>query len=135
MPLMVAAVCNGRGKVRGLLKDYARATAMHLPFAFFLNLLAISAVAGDFAPMALNSYTAAPTVLRSATVFQQDGTVLGNIQGVERSASGINLVRIGVAGGRVITLQAADASYDAAKNQVVTDMAATKAAAAKGSAP
>jgi hypothetical protein len=78
--------------------------------------------------MALNSYTAAPVKLATATVYQQDGRVLGNIQGVEGLSGGLSRVQIGIAGPRTISLPASEASYDAAANVVVTDDAATKAA-------
>lgn len=98
-----------------------------LPIAI-IALLPWPAAAEDFAPMVLNGYTAAPARIASATVYRQDGVLLGNVQGVDRSATGIQAIRIGVAGPRVITLGAAQASYDAFKNVVVTDADATKAA-------
>jgi hypothetical protein len=91
-----------------------------------LVLLTIPAAADDIAPMALNSFTSAPPEIASATVFQQDGTTLGNVQGIDRAPGSIEGMKIGVAGSRIISLRANDVSYDAVKNVVVTDMAATK---------
>ncbi len=91
-----------------------------------MTLLPLPASAEDFAPMALNSHTALPVRIQSATVFQQDGTLLGNVQGVDKSPTGIQGIRVGVSGPRVITLGAAQASYDAVNNVVVLDADATK---------
>lgn len=91
-------------------------------------LLVTPAAADDIAPMALNSFTNAPPQIASATVFQQDGTTLGNVQGIDRTPSSIRGMKIGVTGNRIINLPASDVSYDAVNNVVVTDMIATRQA-------
>ncbi len=96
--------------------------------AMFLALLAAPADADDIAPMALNSFTSSPPQINTASVFQQDGTILGNVQGVDRDLGAIAGLKIGVAGNRIISLTADAVSYDAVKNVVVTDETATKAA-------
>jgi len=103
--------------------------------AIGLCLPAIPVWAQDIAPSALNSFTTPPAKIASATVYRQDGSVLGNIQGFERSPGAIASVSIGVAGGRVISLRAFDASYDAVSNVVVTDMVATMAALEQKASP
>jgi hypothetical protein len=93
-----------------------------------LVLLAVPAAADDIAPMALNSFTSPPPRIASATVFQQDGSTLGNVQGIDRTTGSIGSMRIGVVGNRVISLPASAVSYDAGNNVVVTDESATRAA-------
>lgn len=104
---------------------------MRLLPAIFAVFLVGPAAADDFAPMALNSFTAAPVKLQTATVYRQDGELLGNIQGVERGANGLSRLRIGIVGPRTISLPASDASYDPAANVVVAEDASMKAAIAK----
>jgi len=86
------------------------------------------AVADDFAPMALNSYTKAPPQLATAKVFAQDGALLGNVQGVEGSPGSITILRVGIPGPAVIGIGASHVSYDAFKNVIVAEEAQTKAA-------
>jgi hypothetical protein len=105
----------------------------HIFCAVILNFLPIDSFgqSSEFAPMALNGYSALPTRFAAAKVFQQDGVLLGNIQRLERGPGGIpNVLMIGVAGPRIISVAAADASYDAVNNIVVTDMTATTTALA-----
>jgi len=101
---------------------------MRLILPIFLALFAVPAAADEFAPMALNSFTSPPSRIMSAAVFQQDGTTLGNVQGIERPTGSIAGMKIGVAGNRTIKLRASDVSYDAVNNVVVTDELATRAA-------
>ncbi len=103
--------------------------------AMSLALFAVPAAADDFAPMALNSFTNPPPRIGSATVFQQDGTTLGNVQGIEQTPGAIGGMKIGVAGNRIISLAASVVSYDAGNNVVVTDETATKAALGQKPSP
>ncbi len=105
--------------------------SMRVLIAISLNLLGLPALAEDIAPMALNGFTAPPLQIASAAVYRQDGTALGNVQAVDRSVDAVEGLRIGVVGRRTITLPASDASYDAVKNEVVTDTTALDAALGK----
>jgi len=83
----------------------------------------------DFAPMALNSFTILPSPFPYARVMGQDGSVMGNIQGVQRGPNGVpTSIRIGVAGGKIITLRATEASYEQGGNVVIADMRAASEA-------
>ena len=107
--------------------------AGHIFYVVVLGFLPIDSFGqtNEFAPMALNGYSALPTRFAAAKVFQQDGVLLGNIQRLERGPGGIpSVLMIGVAGPRIISVAATDASYDAVNNIVVTDMTATTTALA-----
>jgi hypothetical protein len=104
--------------------------------AFALAAQASQAAGDDFAPMALNSFTVLPKRFPSARVMGQDGALLGNVQAVQSDLGGKpTTIRIGVAGGRIISLRSDEASYDESANIVVTDFEATKAAMAAVGSP
>jgi hypothetical protein len=104
--------------------------------AFALAAQASQAAGDDFAPMALNSFTVLPMRFPSARVMGQDGALLGNVQAVQSDLGGKpTTIRIGVAGGRIISLRSDEASYDESGNIVVTDFEATKAAIAAVGSP
>jgi hypothetical protein len=108
--------------------------ALIVAFALAAN---VARAAGDeFAPMALNSFTVLPKHFPSARVMGQDGALLGNVQAVQSDLGGKpTTIRIGVAGGKIISLRSDEASYDENGNIVVTDFEATKAAIAAVGSP
>jgi hypothetical protein len=108
--------------------------ALIIAFALAAN---VARAAGDeFAPMALNSFTVLPKNFPSARVMGQDGALLGNVQAVQSDLGGNpTVIRIGVAGGKIISLRSDEASYDENGNIVVTDFEATKAAMAAAGSP
>jgi len=78
--------------------------------------------ARDLAPTALESYTHAPANIGSAKVVDQRGRMVGSIKGIETDAAGRpDAISIQPANGQPLMVVAAgDASYDKARNVVVT---------------
>jgi hypothetical protein len=81
--------------------------------------------AEDLAPSALNSYTALPAKFLQAKVYQQDGTILGDVLRIEYSAGYQKLV-IRTGGNKEIALSGAEASYDEGLNVLVVETEAVK---------
>jgi len=83
----------------------------------------------EFAPMVLNGYSSLPPKFRVAKVFAQDGTLVGNVQRIERGPDGrFTQIVVGISGPRVISLAAHNASWDDPTNSIVIDSEAMKAA-------
>ena len=83
-------------------------------------LLARPAWAETFAPMALNSFSTTPEKIQTAQVFNQEGQALGKVYRVATDQTG-KPVQLDILhqDGRVISISAVDASYEAASNVVV----------------
>jgi hypothetical protein len=79
------------------------------------------AAAEDFAPVALNSFTATPARIGSAPVLDQNGTVIGKVQGVATDQDGKPSAISYRVGNRLLVIAAPAVSYDAQKNIVVAD--------------
>ena len=79
-------------------------------------------VGSHFAPMALNSYTTSPAKLGSAKVFDQHGNMVGSVKGIATDAAG-KPAAISVqpaSGGPLMIVAAGAASFDQARNEVIT---------------
>jgi hypothetical protein len=76
--------------------------------------------ADDFAPMALNSLSAAPEIV-SAPVMDRNGTIIGKVRAVATDQDGRPSAISYIAGNRLMVVAAPAVSYDAQKNLVVAD--------------
>jgi hypothetical protein len=76
----------------------------------------------DFAPMALGSFTALPKNIYSAQVFDQRGSVVGSVKGIETDAAGKpDAISIQPSDGQqIMVVGAGDVSYDQVRNVLVT---------------
>jgi hypothetical protein len=91
----------------------------------FLSALVFSLpafAAGDFAPVALNSLSAAPKIV-SAPVMDRNGTIIGKVRAVATDQDGRPSAISYLAGNRLMVVAAPAVSYDAQKNLVVADTA------------
>ncbi len=80
------------------------------------------AVADEFAPMALNSFSIVPHAISRAIVVNQDGTAIGIVQRVEIDSTGKPVrVEILMPGGREAPVPAQAASYDSITNHVIAE--------------
>jgi len=72
--------------------------------------------------MALDSYTAPPNNIYSAQVFDQRGSVVGSVKGIETDAAGKpDAISSQPSGGRqLMVVGAGDVSYDQARNVLIT---------------
>jgi hypothetical protein len=80
------------------------------------------ALAGEFAPMALNSLSAPPARIVAAPVLDQSGTVIGKVKAVATDQDGRPSALSYVADKRLAVIAAQAVSYDAQKNIVVADI-------------
>ena len=94
--------------------------AAALLFAAALGTPAIAAE--EFAPVALNSLTTAPSRIVSAPVMDQSGTVIGKVRAVVTDQNGHPSAISYVADRRLAVIAAQAVSYDAQKNIVVADV-------------
>jgi hypothetical protein len=97
--------------------------------ALLLSVLVLSvpAIADDFAPVALNSLSAAPPKIVAAPVLDLNGTVIGKVRAIATDQDGRPSAMSYVAGNRLMILAAPAVSYDAQKNLVVADTAKAQA--------
>ena len=84
--------------------------------------LGTPALADDFAPVALNSLTAAPAKIVAAPVMNQTGAVIGKVKAVATDQDGRPSAISYVADKRLAVIAAQAVSYDAQKNIVVADV-------------
>jgi len=75
----------------------------------------------DLAPMALDSYAAPPKNIDSAQVFDQRGSSIGSVKGIETDAAGKpDAISIQPTGGRqLMVVGAGDVSYDQSRNVII----------------
>lgn len=88
---------------------------------FFAVALATPAVAQEFAPVALNSLSAAPAQIATARVMDQNGRVIGKVRAVATDQDGRPSAISYVNGKQLLVIAAPAVSYDAQKNIVVAD--------------
>jgi hypothetical protein len=93
--------------------------------AILLSILVFSApaIADDFAPVALNSLSAAPSKIVAAPVLDQNGAVIGTVRAIATDQDGKPSALSYVAGNRIMVVAAPAVSYDAQKNRVIADAA------------
>lgn len=89
--------------------------------------LSIPAIADDFAPVALNSLSAAPPKIVAAPVLDLNGRVIGKVRAIATDQDGRPSAMSYVAGNRLMVVAAPAVSYDAQKNLVVADTARAQA--------
>jgi hypothetical protein len=87
----------------------------------FVFALGTPAVAEDFAPVALNSFTAAPAKIVTAPVRDLNGNVIGKVRGVATDQDGRPSAISYLNGQQLLVIAAPAVSYDAQKNIVVAD--------------
>lgn len=87
----------------------------------FAIALGTPAVAEDFAPVALNSLTAAPAKITTAPVMDMNGATVGTVRAIATDQNGRPSAISYVAGNRLVVVAAQAVSYDAQKNVVVAD--------------
>lgn len=83
--------------------------------------------AEDFAPVALNSLSAAPPKIVAAPVLDLNGRVIGKVRAIATDQDGRPSAMSYVAGNRLMVVAAPAVSYDAQKNLVVADTARAQA--------
>lgn len=89
--------------------------------------LSIPAIADDFAPVALNSLSAAPPKIVAAPVLDLNRRVIGKVRAIATDQDGRPSAMSYVAGNRLMVVAAPAVSYDAQKNLVVADTARAQA--------
>jgi hypothetical protein len=84
-------------------------------------IMPLSAMAGEFAPMALNSLASIPTKIAGAKVVDPHGAQIGSLTRIQTNAKGKPLkADIALTGGGSVSLDASMLGYDQNTNVLVT---------------